>query len=273
MSGRNASTAMSSARVWQHPLLDAVLPKGLPGGALTLVTLGDGESRGHWPTAVASLVEATTRARRPVLYVEVAGPQCRQEVALLQERADAPYLVVDHDEDLLVQVPLALSIPRMIGNSLLSPALGVGGSGGYHCGIPTLLTIEPTLRRHERKFGPALVVLNDVAVARPYSDLLLKVADLTAVPGGLGSGPEVVSGWLAMDLLGFAEQREAPTVAVWLEDGGPLSFEPLRDAALVHLQCTQPDEQQPVQLTCRTQAGPFRGWRAPVTVQATAWPL
>ena len=90
----------------------------------------------------------------------------------------------------------------------------IDGSACY-CHVPTLVMIQQELAAHETRWGPALVVLDDVSLARRYDDLRPDNDRLEPHPGSLVLPPDVLAGWRASDLLGFTQQRaDAPTVAV-----------------------------------------------------------
>ncbi len=259
---------MSRRRPWLHPALAEAVPEGLPTGALSLLDLGDGERGGHWPTTVALLVEGTVQAGRPVLYVEAGGMQSYADGEWLQQRLRTPLLAVSADEDLVMYGPVTQTPPHGLEDALSWPVT-VDGRPYYTCNVPTLHALAGLLRSHEERFGPALVILDDVGWARPYHLFLHDPERVQPPPGGLELSPQALAGWLATDMLDFAEKRpDAPTVVIW-QNPAPLEAHALlQNAAVLHLSSRRDHDPDFDLLGCSTRPDLTQSWSAAALVRS-----
>ncbi len=241
--------------VWTHPLLTQGLPVGLPLGALTVLDIGDDEHPGHWPTLVAPLVRTTIASGRPLAFVQVGGTDAVYANGRgLAEELHTELFALVQDKDLIVYGPPSQSTLRS--EDRRRRAVTPDGRPYYSCHIPTLHIARAALAAHEARFGPALVVLDDVGCARPYSQVAAQPGEEEDGPALLGVPlqPAPTAGWLATDLLEFAESRPAaPTVAVW-EDSPPLpGREALRAASQVYISSRWRRRDNTVLLTVETR--------------------
>jgi hypothetical protein len=192
----------------------------LPLGGLTMFELSDAELTGNWVRTVMGLAVAAVESGRAVLYTQCGGWDDTAAADELRAATGSSRFAVSEDCDVSVRVPRhPASLERVRTVS----------EGFYLCGVPTLRAIEVDLVIHECTHGPALVVLDQIDQARPWSVLTLG-DDLWALPPWTLTAPEA-DAWRAHDLHQFAEQRpDAPTLVV---SDSPLGREAIRDRALM----------------------------------------
>ena len=207
---------------WPIPYLARVLPRGLPAGALTLMELGDAHNIGSWPDSVLRLLEELRELERPGLYVGCGATEPGAVPALARKLGSGPVRAFD-DEDRQVQGPRS----RLTLQGTVAPA--------YNLNVPTLDRLLDELAALEAEHGPALLLLDDIASARPYWAAF--EADLDyALPDNYSLAEREAHIWRAIDVDEMARRRTgAPTVAVWYVQPDGKGQQDLRDLALVRL--------------------------------------
>lgn len=192
---------------WAFPGLEALLPSGLPNGALSIIELGseDPTARGDWVASVKNLVLGTLRTGRPVTYVQAGGVE-EAPTRHLTEAAQSDRLKthLEMHPPTVTERPIPMADP----NDLAEGRLGTRVH--YYCSLPTMLCARPVLLEHEAMYGPSLLVIDEVEHANTFWHVCV-----TGTKQHVHS-PAQADGWRAADLAALAEQRPtAPTVVVW----------------------------------------------------------
>lgn len=211
------------AAYWPVPRLEAVLPNGIPSGALTLIELGTRSAVGSWECGVLDLLRDMVALGRPALYVNCGAvePGCAQGVAAT---IGSPLVAGFEDEDLTVMAP--------------SPYMTITGSDApaYDCRIPTLHRLAPALADlEEAHCHGAALLLDDVASARPYWAACEQEQDLR-LPDNFTLERREADAWRAVQMAEIAESRPlSPTIVVWHRRRDDAGLQQMRDVALVRL--------------------------------------
>lgn len=243
-----------------HP--DA-LPEGLPARALTTVQLGNHEYEGNWAASVGGLVLSALEGGCPVLYVQCGGLGSYYDGEDELKQTQSPLLRVFEDSDLYVRGP-ALFPPT----GRVDRALGRTEDGRpvYSCHLPSVDGIRAALAVHERANGPALLLLSEAQLMRPYWELSTACTGLRIpAPDGLELTAEQIDQWRTDDLVELVSARAAPTVAVWGDtELGSSALTKLVDASRVHVTVLDTSPHATLQIRWRRSCD--HGWDEAVPV-------
>lgn len=248
-----------------QPLVDR-----LPLGALTLVTLGAGQRPGHWPTLMGHLAVAPASHGKPVLYVMCGGGD-HAPGWVLAEAATSGLLSVSNDQDLTVAVP---SGGVSVASGRLAAPSGLPHWDSYSCNIPTVHVAWAALRALEAQHGPALLILDEVDLARPYRQACNEYAAMQ-LPNGLILSPDHADAWRAGDLADVAKARPfGATVAVLHHPStAPGVHEALLQVALCSIAVMWRPESGTVLFTSNTRDQVVDAWRAAWMLEVAATAL
>lgn len=177
---------------WYWPAFAALLPDGLPTGAITLIKV-PAFIPGLMEQVVGDLIRSTTEAGRPCIYTPVNGSPHYPRVT----EGSGAHIVNDQD----VQA------------SVVDVDQGV--RHGYECGVPTLNIVPPCVAGIEQGAGPSLLVLDGIQDARPYNQRMVE-SETRQFGDFVVLNRVGLNRWRAADLLAYARLRTgAPTALVW----------------------------------------------------------
>lgn len=163
---------------------------------------------------------AAVETGRAVLYVECGGWADTGNGEELQAATGNSRFEVVDDRDIFVDLPDDVAVLDRVREA---------GEGFFLCGVPTLDAVREGLAWHECVHGPALVVLDRIEDARPWS-ILVERDELWALPPWTLTGKEA-DAWRAHDLHQFAtRRRDAPTLVI---SDSPVGRQEIRDKALL----------------------------------------
>lgn len=228
--------SMTVTKAWPLPFLTAVVPSGLPSGAITLIELGRAGVRSNdfefaqevrsWDVGVLQVIDALHGQQRPVLYVSCGATE-KHAARGVAGKFGSDLVRGFDDEDLTVVAP--------------STHITITGSraAAYDCHVPTLERLGSTLDALQAKHGPAAVILDDISSARPYWAACEDEESLR-LPDDFRLERFEADAWRADQVVEFAGSRpKAPTVVVWHTRGDDAGLDALRALACVRLVLTE----------------------------------
>ena len=234
----------------------AALLKDLPGNAVSLVQVGTETEEGDWSPVADALVRSAIDAQQPVVYVQSGGLGDFYDVDDVLHAIKVPSFKLFRDRDLLVRGPsLGLVAQSQLRSSV------VDGRPVYACVLPSLDQIAYEVAQHERTHGPALVILAEATLLRPYFKFEMAAHGFGPPPGGLLLSPPQIDAWRSEDLLRFCEDRSAPTVVGWdRDDPHDTGLAAVLDVAQVHVMVGGQDDGHGVSMSLRTRQTLREAW-------------
>lgn len=135
------------------------------------------------------------------------------------------------------------------------------GQRGYECLVPTLHGTRTAASAHHAVHGPALLVLDEVEMARPYWQAFTDDPDY-ALPHRIRLTEAASNRWRAADCADLAEQRpDAPTVVVLHhEAGAPDAQQAMLDVSLLAITVSATPVNAQVSVTANRRNSLFDAW-------------
>jgi hypothetical protein len=179
-----------------------------PRGALTTLDESAYARAGiHWSCLSLALLHLTEQHNHSLVWVDCGGAGKHGDGQWLASNFGRPHLLAYDDYD-----PDFPPFFEMLADPLDENLQGFG--------TPTLTEVAKLLADHERRHGPAVVVLDNIAGARPYSFIAVRQLDITD-PAIRDDARAATFTWRAHDLATFAATRPSTVTIVATHDGDP----------------------------------------------------